>query len=559
MKDKRKLLPLAFAVSLGTAGMAQAVEITFHNDTDAVVHLDYTDCTSTPAPDNKNFLPHSTVKFSCASSPNIQLAQYSGPEIGSRCYFPDNGTNKNCIISGNTVTLKWPAVHVDYAKMQNNVQTVVNGFNSLRKDGLTLIPNVIPLTQAHLEKEISEKWALQFSYDASRYPLFNGAYCLAHPSSATCIAAKPILSGLLETISKVTQNFTLPSAGVWAYPVGTAKAGDPVEGSAYPASTGGSPALDGPMAVAELAINGKDSPFYQGLLRTLSNYSLSQHTPASAKNEGFMASTSPYFNGSLALLSQALLVGNGDLENTRKLPSQRDGFASKGSFMDNYQAWVNSGFLSEFGVTDQNGTKVPGLRVIFTVQNAPHTASDNWENAGDSSTVSEGMAYGLLIAYAADDHVRFNQFLNYILFEAYNHGCAGMNELSTACSIKTQYLMPWLVDQTGRPFHYTIGGGYLTNGSATDADVNIAWALKMAAAREAAGVWPKYSYAGEDYVTLANKMQAEIARYDVNKDVTFFGTAVGPLYGPGSQWGTAGKEVLYPGYDAPQAFDALAH
>jgi len=217
---------------------------------------------------------------------------------------------------------------------------------------------------------------------------------------------------------------------------------------------------------------------------------------------------------------------------------------------------MSSGFLAPFEVTDKNDVKVPGLRVIFTVKNAPHKTGDNWANAGDSPTVSEGMAYGLLIAYAANDQDSFNQLLNYVLFEAYNHGCAGMNATQNACSIKTQYLMPWLVDQTGRPLHYTVGGGFLTNGSATDADINIACALKMAAK---ATDWKPYNYAGMTYATLARNMQDEIARYDINKDVQFFGANIGELYGPGGQWGTNGKNVIYPGYDAPQAFEALSH
>ena len=131
-----------------------------------------------------------------------------------------------------------------------------------------------------------------------------------------------------------------------------------------------------------------------------------------------------------------------------------------------------------------------------------------------------------------------------------------MNATQSACSIKTQYLMPWLVDQTGQPIHYKVGGGFLTNGSATDADINIAWALKLAAK---ATDWKPYTYAGMNYATLAKNMQDEIARYDINKDVKFFVTTdIGQMYGPGSQWGTNGENVIYSGYDAPQAFEALS-
>jgi|GEM_PF-4654400 len=194
------------------------------------------------------------------------------------------------------------------------LQTAVNSFNAYRRDNLTVLPNVIPMNEGQLKQGITEKWSLQFSYDASRYPLFNGANCLANPGSTTCTNSKSILTGLLTTIKaipEVTSNFTLPTGGVWAYNVDTAKAGQPVDNTF---SADGTPALDGPMAVAERAVNG-DSSFYKGLIGTLKKYSLSVHTPAAGGKEAdFLASTSPYFNGSLALLSQALLIGNGDLE-----------------------------------------------------------------------------------------------------------------------------------------------------------------------------------------------------------------------------------------------------
>ena len=453
---------------------------------------------------------------------------------------------------------------VDYLKIQQNVQTVVSKFNLERRDGLTLIPNVIPMNQDKLDKAVREEpWSLQFGYDASRHPLFNGAYCLAKPDSMVCKEAKSILAGLLTTIKiipEINLNFTLPTSGIWAYNVGTNLAGRPVDGSSYPAESGGSPALDGPVAVAERAVHGR-SAFYEGLIGTLNNYDLSRRTPAlGGKEADFLASTSPYFNGSLALLSQALLVGDGDLEKTRSMPiSASDRFDTKSGFIKNYQAWVNVdyGFLAPFEVTDK-AKKLPGLRVIFSVKNAPHTADDNWPNAGNSPTASEGMAYGLLIAYAANDQDRFDKLLNFILFEAYNHGCARMNQDLTACNLKTDYLMPWLVDQTGKPFHYTIGGGFLTDGSATDADINIVWALKLAESAVKSGDWQPYAHFGMDYATLAKKMQVEIARYDMNKDVKFFAPIIGELYSPGSQWNGAGKNVVYPGYDAPQAFEALS-
>ena len=80
----------------------------------------------------------------------------------------------------------------------------------------------------------------------------------------------------------------------------------------------------------------------------------------------------------------------------------------------------------------------------------------------------------------------------------------------------------------------------------------------MAESAVKSGDWQPYAHFGMDYATLAKKMQVEIARYDMNKDVKFFAPIIGELYSPGSQWNGAGKNVVYPGYDAPQAFEALS-
>lgn len=172
---------------------------------------------------------------------------------------------------------------------------------------------------------------------------------------------------------------------------------------------------------------------------------------------------------------------------------------------------------------------------------------------GTRPTVSEGMGYGLLLSYAADDQENFDKFLRYILGVANNQGCSVFN--GTSCLAPCPFLMPWIVNDKGEPFWFQASKGspsYFSSGSASDADFQIAWAIYLASQKVGNG-WADSTFntsSGEmDYKEIFDTMGLQIRLNDVDLHTL--------LYNPGNQWGDAGKKVLYPGYFTPQAFLAL--
>lgn len=553
---------------------ADALNITFVNNTAAEAHADYL----SPGLNYKKdtFSYHSSTSLSDSTDTNVsfQVAQYgvSGVPflkgITPKCYvqFSNNGSSwahntpkyAGCVITGSgdnyTITLSWPKVTVHYAAGTNNGNNVtdntmkaINDFYGPTFNNTTfLIPNVLAMTKAQLaQQEKNPGWELQYAYDATRFPLWAGAYVLnAQGNEALKTNISKDLTGFTTFLNSHTQNGVLDSSGYWAVSTGKYKAGENASGD-----FGSAPALEGPAAVAAKAVG--DTKLYDQLLKSLSAYDISKHTMTSVPDGNFVATSAPYFNAALDLLSQAELAGNGSLNIT---DNGATGYPSAKAFDANYQAWIKGGFLAPFTVTDKAGVKHDALRVLFSAYQAPSTEGGN---VGKSPTVSEGMGYGLLIAYAANDQATFNKLLWFVLYTSRTEGCAGMNKTATACSIKSNYLMPWLVDETGKPFHYTIGGGYLTNGSATDADIQVAWAVRMASQRVTAGTWKQADFNGQSYAEILASMKTEINQFDIASDVKYMGSQLGQLYIPGSQWGAAGAEQMYPGYFTPEAFEAL--
>ncbi|WHN66386.1 glycosyl hydrolase family 8 [Cysteiniphilum sp. QT6929] len=199
-------------------------------------------------------------------------------------------------------------------------------------------------------------------------------------------------------------------------------------------------------------------------------------------------------------------------------------------------------------------------RVIFSSKTAPHKRSDI--NAGKMPTVSEGMAYGLLISCLANDQVLFDQLLRYVLAVSKNHGCALYYDHT--CHQKSDLLMPWTTDIEGKPFYYKDedGTSTLTNDSASDADVNIAWAVALAAQNVLDGKWVSslFIYREESltYWQLVKYMKQQILQFDGYQHARFFEKTYNWFMTPGNQWGASGEEVLYPGYFMPQAFLTLS-
>tara|TARA_R110000868_G_scaffold8205_9_gene42880 strand:- start:59803 stop:61512 length:1710 start_codon:yes stop_codon:yes gene_type:complete len=433
-----------------------------------------------------------------------------------------------------------PKPQVDFSKISNNMIDVANAYVS-HASSPGLLANQIPFTSAQEQADVSgAQWALQFGYDATRFPLWLGAYCMTNASSAECVNSLTLLKKYVVFAKTHTcGNGVLPDNGWWAQSVSGHNVGDQVAPATCAASH---PALAGPTAVAAYATAQYD--FATQLLNNLYSYDLGSNTPASAAGQPFGNSSAPYFNAAIKLISLALIAGNGSLDLTGSTVKQD----VKAKFTADYQEWLSAtnGFVVSGGANTS--------RVVFSAENAPGVQATH-----PSPTVSEGMGYGLLIAYAANDQATFNKFLTYTLNEAKGFGCAALNgdgKTTTECKVKTNYLMPWIVDGAdGKPFFYTIGGGYYTSGSASDADIQIAWAVSLAEQR-----WGNNAQVnGQNYGQILSAMKQEIASFDVNMNVPYslVGYTYDQLLAPGSQWDSAGVTVMYPGYATPQAFAAL--
>jgi endo-1,4-beta-D-glucanase Y len=212
-------------------------------------------------------------------------------------------------------------------------------------------------------------------------------------------------------------------------------------------------------------------------------------------------------------------------------------------FTSTYDQWKSksNNFIEYIDSKDQ-------ARVVFI-----GSESSSSDGSGKRPTVSEGMGYGLLLAYANNDQKLFDKFLRYILEVSTQHGCCEFNK---KCQERCYFLMPWLVNENGNPFWSSSNSSdnkYYSSGSATDADIQIAWAIYLAAKRVASKKWKstlfKTVFGLEPYKNIFYQISREIRLYDVDHDTK--------VIKPGNQWGEAGKKVFYPGYFTPQAFVAL--
>jgi hypothetical protein len=132
-----------------------------------------------------------------------------------------------------------------------------------------------------------------------------------------------------------------------------------------------------------------------------------------------------------------------------------------------------------------------------------------------NSTVSEGIAYGMIIAVAMDDQALFDDLWKYSQLWKNEHG-----------------LMHWYINAAGTQV--------LGNGGATDSDEDIAWALVMAERQ-----WGGAGSVGTSYLELA---RAQIQRiWDWEIDHTR-----GDLVLPGDAWGS--NIVFNPSYFAPNQY-----
>ncbi len=224
-------------------------------------------------------------------------------------------------------------------------------------------------------------------------------------------------------------------------------------------------------------------------------------------------------------------------------------------FASTYQQWIDpaNNFVKYIDQYDQ-------ARVVFIGSEAYSVDGD-----GKVPTVSEGMGYGLLLSYANDDQLLFDKFLRYVIATANNYGCGLFDARQRCCLATSPFLMPWLVNEQGKPFWYQSSPSLsnraladaeatYTSGSASDADFQIAWAVHLAAEKVKANSWQNSSFTTSsgtfNYAELFEAIGKAIRLSDVDLDTL--------RYAPGNQWGTAGTAFCYPGYFTPQAFDALA-
>ena len=133
-----------------------------------------------------------------------------------------------------------------------------------------------------------------------------------------------------------------------------------------------------------------------------------------------------------------------------------------------------------------------------------------------NSTVSEGIAYGMLIAVMMDDQALFDGFWTY-----------------ARCFLNKSGLMDWYIAPDGQRA--------LGVGAASDADEDMAWALVMADRQ-----WGGSGALGESYLSIARRLIDAIYETEVDHGQW------PDMFLPGDDW--RGKNVFNPSYFAPNQY-----
>lgn len=133
-----------------------------------------------------------------------------------------------------------------------------------------------------------------------------------------------------------------------------------------------------------------------------------------------------------------------------------------------------------------------------------------------NSTVSEGVAYGMLIAVMFDDQALFDDFWRY-----------------AQCFLNGNGLMDWYIAPDG--------SAPLGVGAATDADEDMAWALIMASRQ-----WGGRGACRETYDDSARRLIDSIYAHEVDHDHWPY------MLIPGDDW--KGRDVFNPSYFAPNQY-----
>lgn len=137
-----------------------------------------------------------------------------------------------------------------------------------------------------------------------------------------------------------------------------------------------------------------------------------------------------------------------------------------------------------------------------------------------NSTVSEGIAYGMMIAVAFDDQPLFDALWQYAL-----------------CFLNESGLMSWYIAPDG--------SRALGSGGATDSDEDMAWALVMAHRQ-----WGGRGSLRETYASYALRQIERVWQHEIDH-----GRFPGMLL-PGDEW--RGQNVFNPSYFAPSEYRVFA-
>lgn len=138
--------------------------------------------------------------------------------------------------------------------------------------------------------------------------------------------------------------------------------------------------------------------------------------------------------------------------------------------------------------------------------------------AATDSTVSEGIAYGMVLAATFDDRETFDALWSY-----------------SQAWLDANGLMHWYIDPTGTQV--------LGQGAATDSDEDIAWALLLAHDRWDLPGGP------QPYLELAKEQIERVWRHEIDHDRDC-------LLMPGDQWTSPG--IFNPSYFAPNQYRDFA-
>jgi endo-1,4-beta-D-glucanase Y len=146
-----------------------------------------------------------------------------------------------------------------------------------------------------------------------------------------------------------------------------------------------------------------------------------------------------------------------------------------------------------------------------------------------NSTVSEGIAYGMLIAVYMDDQPLFDDLWKYALAHSWSSESG------------PTILMNWYILEDGSVASQATGGvdGW---GAATDADEDIAWALIQADEQ-----WGGQGSLSKSYLDFAKQLLGDIWRFEIDQ---------GRLPKNGSSWGNDGS--LNISYFAPSYYRVFA-